>query len=111
MPGSATAETLFGVESATFRWDPATGPVTSYRIFVSTDGGPSKRYGTVSGTEAVVQAKYGQTISVSVTAISRSAGLVIQGSRSEPSDEVLFLAEPQPEPIEVQVLACREAAA
>jgi hypothetical protein len=105
-PVTATAETLFGVESATFRWDSATGPVTGYRVYVSTNGRRSSVYATVSGTEVIAHAEYGQTISVSVAAVSGSSGTLVLGPRSDASDEVLFLQgsppplppEPQPEP-------------
>ena len=96
-PDTATAITLFGVESATFRWAPASGSVSYYRVYVSTNGGEPKRY-RANGNEAVVNAKFGQTISVSVAAVNNTSGSAVEGPWSLPSEDVLFLDESGPEP-------------
>jgi hypothetical protein len=102
-PATSKALTLYGVESAKFRWATTYGPVSYYRVYVSTNGGAPIHY-RATGNEAVVQARFGQTISVSVAAVSDSSGNFVQGPMSLPSEDVLFLERsgsnpgPDPEP-------------
>jgi hypothetical protein len=95
-PVTASAATLYGVQQATFRWSDASGPVTSYRVYVSRDGVQTSGYRTVYDNEAIINSEYGETISIAVAAVSTSSGNLVLGPRSDSSEDVLFLEEPVP---------------
>lgn len=85
---------LVGRESATFSWSPATGPVTGYSVYVSRNGGPEERQGSViDRTDETVYGAYGDSVVVRVAATDATGN---EGPLSLPSETVRFVAPPPP---------------
>lgn len=88
---AAPASALITIEngaSATFMWDPASGEVAGYDVFVDSAGEPSTLYSTVFGrTWATVTAAANETITVRVVAFNESEE---RGESSFASEAVVF---------------------
>ncbi len=97
MPAVATT-TLIGVESATFAWDPAPGPVAEYLVRVSFNNEAMQLYAYVSNAQATVHGSFGDSIVVTVAGVSIHRRVRSIGPLSEPSEAVRFVEDPDAEP-------------
>jgi hypothetical protein len=97
MPAVATT-TLIGVESATFAWDPAPGPVREYLVLVSFNNEAMQSYAYVSDAQATVHGSFGDSIVVTVAGVSIERRVRSIGPLSEPSEAVRFVEDPDAEP-------------
>lgn len=83
-------------DRATFSWTPATGPVAAYQVFVSRNGGAmSGPELVVPGPSATVSSGIGDTLVVQVRAVDATGRT---GPLSQPSEDVLLVAGPEPPP-------------
>jgi hypothetical protein len=88
-PASALV-TIEDGASATFAWDPASGDVAGYYVYIDSGDNPTVLYSTVYGRNwATVTAEPNETITVSVEAFDASGNT---GPRSSPSEPVFFAA-------------------
>lgn len=92
-PGAALAQVLIGETSARFDWDPASGDVGFYQVFVSrsTRGGSYELEQTVSTHSVTLDAGVGEVVRVRV----RAGNDLSFGPLSLPSDAVRFGLPPQ----------------
>jgi hypothetical protein len=80
--------------SATFNWDPSSGPVDSYRVEVSRNGGSYRQEKTVSGPWVTVTGQYGEKVRVRVVACSANGSC---GKCSKASTKVKFVDPDDPD--------------
>lgn len=97
---SAHAVEVVGRTEATFVWQPATGPVLGYLVYVARDGAafPPRPELFVVEPRATVRGSVGEEIVVGVVAFSASGGL---GPLSRESPPVRFVAQPSSPSVEV----------
>jgi hypothetical protein len=93
--GDARAVDLVGVNEAGFQWQPASGDVAGYDVFVARNGtafpaAPEQRVGVAA---ARVAGAYGESIAVRVAAFDTSGQ---SGPLSPVSESVTFVAPPPP---------------
>ena len=91
---------VVGATKARFSWQPASGPVAAYLVYVSRNGAAfpqwPEQYSLEPRTE--VAGSVGQTIIVAVSALSANG---MAGPLSEPSHPVRFVTTPSPASIGV----------
>jgi len=92
-PGAALAQVLIGETSARFDWDPASGNVAFYQVFVSrsTRGGNYELEQTVSSNSVTLDAGVGEVLRVRV----RAGNANDFGPMSLPSEPVRFGLPPE----------------
>jgi hypothetical protein len=98
LAGSASAIQVVGRENAGIAWEPASGPVYIYGVFVSRDGeafpaGPEQFVWEPSTT---VEGAFGQVVLIRVAAYDAEGN---QGPLSPMSEPIEFVASAEPDPI------------
>jgi len=88
-----TVVDLYGVETATLEWTPASGAVAGYYVIVSRNGGDPSFYGISSDNREAVTSSLGDVVTVQVAAFD-GAGLA--GPMSPPSSALRFNPLPTP---------------
>ncbi|MBW2715137.1 MAG: VCBS repeat-containing protein [Deltaproteobacteria bacterium] len=96
--GSADAAIeIVGETHTTFAWEPSTGDVAGYDVYVSRNAEPANFYSTVSDRSSeTIHGASGDTIRVSTAAFDASGN---SGPRSDPSEEVHFVEATPTTPI------------
>lgn len=74
LPGVAPAEIVVPGLQATFRWNPASGPVNGYEVWVARNGGPAAALTWVGATEITLTGAVGEVTQISVRAFSMPDG-------------------------------------
>lgn len=97
LAGNTSAVQVVGAESAEMAWEPASGPVDCYGVFISRDGEefPAAAEQFVTQPRATVEGAFGQVLVVRVAAFDASG---IRGPTSPNSEPIEFLAPPEPDP-------------
>ena len=90
----ARSADIVGSTSATLQWQPASGEVDHYGIFVARNGQPFPELPeqTVTTEQATVSAQYGESISIRVAAFDLAGS---PGPYSDASEQINFLAPPE----------------
>ena len=97
LAGSASAVQVVGRESAEMAWEPASGPVYAYGVFISRDGEDFSAAPEQLAAEpsAMVEGVFGQVLLVGVAAFDAVGN---QGPMSPTSEPIEFVASAEPEP-------------
>jgi hypothetical protein len=97
LTGSASAVQVVGRESAETAWEPASGPVDCYGVFISRDGGgfSASPEQFVTEPRATIEGAFGQVLLVRVAAFDTAGD---QGPMSPISEPIEFVAPPEPDP-------------
>ena len=100
MPARADRD-LVGVTQAKFGWSASSGPVAGYHVYVERNGGGFQPHPTTPNKApndrvVVVSGNYGDVVRVQVAAVSTVDGS--EGPRSDPSEQIRFVAPPPPPP-------------
>jgi hypothetical protein len=74
LPGVAPAEIVVPGFQATFRWNPASGPVNGYEVWVARNGGAAVALTWVAATEITLTGAPGEVSQMSVRAFSMPDG-------------------------------------
>jgi hypothetical protein len=93
-PAGAAIE-LVGATSATFAWQPATGPVAGYVVYQLCETSGQTQQTTVSTARVTLAAAACDSFTLQVAAYG-AAGPAQTGPRSDPSELVHFLPAPPP---------------
>jgi hypothetical protein len=93
---ASAAIEIVGETHATFAWNPPTGVVAGYDVFVSRNGGPADLHSTVTDTNRqTIHGSFGDAIQISTAAFD---GYGNTGPRSDLSEGVRFVEAPAPTP-------------
>ncbi|MGH0032119.1 MAG: FG-GAP repeat domain-containing protein [Myxococcota bacterium] len=95
--GSASAQTVdvWDVDHVVFGWDPASGPVAGYFVYVSRNGDPTQLAAVTAGLQASVDGTAGDVVQITVSAYDTAGA---EGPASPVSPSVRFNATPPPPP-------------
>lgn len=106
---AGAAVQLVGVNEATLRWSPASGPVDGYVVFVARDRGPLQASRVVADEHVTLSVAPGDSITVAVRAFGPGAdGTTVMGPESEPSETISVEAPPVFETSGLWTLHCVE---
>jgi hypothetical protein len=97
LAGSAFGVQVVGRESAEMAWEPASGPVDCYGVFISRDGEDFSAVPEQVTAEprATLVGAFGQVLLVRVAALDATGN---QGPMSSTSEPIEFVASAEPEP-------------
>jgi hypothetical protein len=97
LAGGASAVQVAGRESAEMAWEPASGPVDRYGVFISRDGEdfPAVPEQFTAESRATLEGAFGQVLLVRVAAFDAMGN---QGPMSATSEPIEFVALAEPEP-------------